>query len=92
MDFTGIKFEKIQETNYNGVLYHDYVFSVGEPTLAKLNHWYGEMGFIKVGQLIFGKEDQVLAVEIIRHFDSYFKTDDYPEGFYEYMKELVEQC
>ena len=89
MDFTGITFKNMVEMEYNGTIYHDYRFEVSGPALLELNRYYAQMGFATVGEIMLGKEDGACAVQIIRHFDRYYETEDHPEGLYEYLKGLV---
>ena len=89
MDFSGISFKEVREQLWNGRIYHDYVFSVSGDTYAQFMDYFMEMCMVSIGNIRYGKEDEMIGIECIFPFNKTTKTEKLPDGLKEYLDKLI---
>lgn len=88
MDFSGIEFNRIENTEWENRIYPNYVFSVKGKTLNEMKKMYAEQGFATVGEIYYGKDDKLIGIELIYHWNKSYATK-IPDGLKEYLDKLV---
>ena len=101
MDFSGVQFDHMEETEYQGEKYKDAIFRVCGKSNEELTYYFQEQSVICIGNIKYCITDKMIGIQLIFPFsfkwvvyeqDSY---DEYypkcPDGLRFYLEKEVKE-